>query len=54
MLGGWGIVYIPGGDVYQMLQPPTPPQKRTLAGKIAKRSVKALVAAAQIYFWLKK
>ena len=49
---GWVIVYFPGGDVYQIFDG-APDQKTSLAHRIAKRSVKTLLTAAQLYWWLK-
>ena len=52
MLGGWVIVYVPGGNIYQMLDN-NQPKKTTLAKKIAKHSLKTILAAAQVYWWIK-
>ena len=48
---GWVIVYVPGGDIYQMLESPT--KKTSLQRRVLKGSVKALLTCVQIYWWLK-
>jgi hypothetical protein len=50
---GWVIVYVPGGNIYQMIDGQTTKKKTTLAKKIAKHSLKTILAAAQIYWWIK-
>jgi hypothetical protein len=47
MDSGWVIVYVPGGNVYQMLEGPT---KGSSKGKV----VKTVLACAQLYWWLKR
>ena len=45
---GWVIVYLPGGDVYQMLD--AVPQGKTHR-RYLKPIAKALLACAQLYWW---
>ena len=51
MQSGWVIVYVPGGDVYQMLESPT--GKTSLKKRILKGGVKTVLACVQLYWWLK-
>jgi len=54
MQSGWVIVYIPGGDIYQMLDPVGPPRKKqTLTRRVLKGSVKTLLTCVQLYWWIK-
>ena len=48
---GWVIVYLPGGDIYQLAS--GPPAKMPFAHKVLRRSVKTLLTCAQVYWWLK-
>jgi len=51
---GWVIVYVPGGDIYQLLDPVGPPGKQaTLTRRVLKGSVKTLFTCVQLYLWLK-
>ena len=54
MHGGWVIVYVPGGDVYQLLDPGGPTERKsTLRTRIVKGGIKALLACVQLYWWIK-
>ena len=48
MQSGWVIVYVPGGNVYQMLEGPI--KNKTI---IIRTGIKTFLAAAQLYYWLK-
>ena len=48
---GWVIVYLPGGDVYQMVGTAVHKQSRTK--RLIQKGVRAIVAAAQVYWWFK-
>ena len=37
---GWVIVYVPGGDIYQLLDLGGSPVQKTLTQKIVKNSIK--------------
>ena len=50
---GWVIVYLPGGDVYQMLSPDGAHHKRSLKQRVVRTGLKTLVACVQMYWWLK-
>ncbi len=53
MQSGWVIVYIPGGDISQMLDPVGPPGKQqTLTRRVLKGSVKTLLTCVQLYWWI--
>ena len=52
MQSGWVIVYVPGGDVYQMLDS-SPTGKTSLKRRILKGGVKTVLACVQLYWWLK-
>ena len=49
---GWVIVYLPGGDVYQMLSGPGP-RKTSLLKRLLRGSLSTAVTFAQLYYWLK-
>ena len=51
MQSGWVIVYVPGGDIYQMLDPCTP--KNSLRKRILKGGIKTLLTCVQLYWWIK-
>ena len=54
MQSGWVIVYVPGGDIYQLLDPVGPPgTQATLTRRVLKGSVKTLFTCVQLYLWLK-
>ena len=46
---GWVIVYLPGGDVYSMLDTTLPPK-----ASLAKRVARTGLAAVQVWFWVRK
>ena len=48
MKSGWVIVYLPGGDVYQMLDG-APPGRQSFK----KRAIKTILTCVQLYWWLK-
>ena len=49
---GWVIVYLPGGDVYQMFDP-GPGGSKSFSRKVVQHSLKAMLAFAQFYWWIK-
>ena len=51
-MNGWVIVYLPGGDVYQMLDA-SGTGKQSLGKRILRHGVKAAITAAQIYWWIR-
>ena len=50
---GWVIVYLPGGDVYQLASGEGTPTKTPFARKVLRQSVKTLLTCAQVYWWFK-
>ena len=53
MQSGWVIVYVPGGDIYQILDPyPGPVQKKSLKKRVIKGTIKTILTCAQLYWWL--
>ena len=53
MQSGWVIVYVPGGDIYQMLDPGGTPGKTSLRKRILKGGIKTLLTCVQLYWWIK-
>ena len=51
-MNGWVIVYLPGGDVYQIFDP-GPVAPTTFSRKVFRRGVKTFLACAQLYYWIK-
>ena len=51
-MNGWVIVYLPGGDIYQILDT-CPTGKGTTLHKVIKNSIKTFLTAAQLYWWIK-
>ena len=51
-MNGWVIVYLPGGDIYDMLD--TSPVYPSLKHRIARKGFKTFLAAFQLWYWLKK
>ena len=51
MESGWVIVYVPGGNIYQMLDVSS--EKQSLRRRILNGSVKTFLACVQIYWWIK-
>ena len=47
---GWVIVYLPGGDVYQMVSAPEPYSKTQ---RMVERGMRYAAAVAQVYWWFK-
>ena len=53
MQSGWVIVYVPGGDIYQILDPyPGPTEKNSFKRRVIKRTIKTILTCAQLYWWL--
>jgi len=50
---GWVIVYVPGGDIYQLLDLGGSPVQKTLTQKIVKNSIKTFLTCAQLYWWIR-
>ena len=65
MQSGWVIVYVPGGNIYQMLAPAALGQvgsahldvgvagKQSLKQRILRGSVKTFLTCVQLYWWFK-
>ena len=53
MQSGWVIVYVPGGNIYQMLEGPAKQAGQTIKQRIIRSGIKTFLAAAQLYYWLK-
>ena len=54
MQSGWVIIYVPGGDIYQLLDPyPGPMQKKSLKKRVIKGTIKTLITCAQLYWWIR-
>ena len=53
MQSGWVIVYVPGGNIYQMLDSASPTQKQSLRRRILNGTLKTVLTCAQIYWWFK-
>ena len=51
-MNGWVIVYLPGGDVYDMFDD-SPVKKRSFRSRVMRGGVKTFLAAAQLYWWLR-
>ena len=51
-MNGWVIVYVPGGNIYQMLSPEVSKQP-TRIKRLLRKSLSAAFAAAQLYYWVK-
>ena len=52
MQSGWVIVYVPGGNIYQMLDVGGS-EKQSLRRRILSGSLKTFLTCAQIYWWFK-
>ena len=48
---GWVIVYLPGGDIYQMVGAPQP--RKTKTERLLEKGIRYAAAAAQVYWWFK-
>ena len=54
MQSGWVIVYVPGGNIYQMLDDTLMgTKKQSLRRRILSGSLKTLLTCAQLYWWIK-
>ena len=53
MQSGWVIVYVPGGNIYQMLEGPGKGAKSSMRQRIIRSGIKTFLAAAQLYYWLR-
>ena len=51
MQSGWVIVYVPGGDIYQLLDSGT--GKTSLKKRILKGGIKTLLTCVQLYWWIR-
>lgn len=52
-MNGWVIIYLPGGDIYDMLDETLPP-KSSFQKRLMRRGVKTFLAAAQLWWWMRK
>jgi len=52
-MNGWVIVYLPGGNIYQILDTGGPTGKTTALQRVLKNSLKTFLTAAQLYWWIK-
>ena len=54
-MNGWVIVYLPGGDVYQLVDPGSAwgNKKKTVMQRVLRNSLKTFLTAAQLYWWIK-
>ena len=52
-MNGWVIVYLPGGAVYDMLEAPQKPGKKSFHKRLLRRGIKTFLAVAQLYWWIK-
>ena len=53
MQSGWVIVYVPRGNIYQMLEGPAKQAGQTIKQRIVRSGIKTFLAAAQLYYWLR-
>jgi len=54
MQSGWVIVYLPGGDIYQLLAPSdSEPGKTSINKRILKGAVKTFLTCVQLYWWIR-
>ena len=53
MQSGWVIVYVPGGDIYQLVDPGLPTASKSLQRRIVKGAVKTFLVCTQLYWWIK-
>ena len=51
MQSGWVIVYLPGGDIYQLLAPE--PGKASIKKRVIKGAIKTILTCAQLYWWIR-
>ena len=52
-MNGWVIVYLPGGNIYQMLDASGPPGPKGLRTRILKHGLKAALTLVQLYWWIR-
>ena len=52
MQSGWVIVYVPGGDIYQMFDS-TMGSKQSVRKRILKGTVKTVLTCVQLWWWIK-
>ena len=52
-MDGWVIVYLPGGDIYQLVDPGSDNKKKTVMQRVLRNSLKTFLTAAQLYWWIK-
>ena len=53
MQSGWVIVYVPGGNIYQLLDYGSPTEKTSLKSRLIKGSLKTFLTCVQLYWWIK-
>ena len=51
-MNGWVIVYLPGGDIYDMFDD-SPVKKSSFRTRVMRGGVKTFLAAAPLYWWLR-
>ena len=52
MQSGWVIVYVPGGDIYQMLDPGGSFPKTSLKRRFLRGGIKTVLTCVQLYWWI--
>ena len=52
-MNGWVIVYLPGGDIYDMFDDSPVKKPSSLRSRVMRGGVKTFLAAAQLYWWLR-
>ena len=50
-MNGWIIVYMPGGDVYEMFDDVLP--ESTFKKRLLRTGIRTFLAAAQLWWWVK-
>jgi hypothetical protein len=50
-MNGWVIVYLPGGDIYDMLDTHVP--QNSLQKRLLKRGIKTFLVVVQLWWWIK-
>ena len=50
-MNGWVIVYMPGGDIYQLFDPGGA-SKMPLRRRIVRNGVRTILTCVQIYWWI--
>jgi len=51
-MNGWVIVYLPGGNIYQMFDE-TPSKNPNLRKRLLHGGIKTFLAATQLWWWLR-